>query len=125
MAAHIRALQPGHLMDVVSTDRHTVKPWFAGKLDFSPPVRDFADIGFPLKGGRLDYLHGRPVAALVYARGQHMIDVLVWPGRTKRRSGTDNGYNFVSRQQGDMVLWFVSDLNSAELGGFADRWGGP
>jgi anti-sigma factor RsiW len=123
VTAHIRALQPGHLMDVVSTDRHTVKPWFAGKLDYSPPVQDFAGVGFPLKGGRLDYLAGRPVAALVYGRAQHLIDVTVWPGApVQAREGTANGYNFISWSRDGMVFWVVSDLNKAELRDFAGLW---
>jgi len=122
VTAHIRALQPGHLIDVASTDRHTVKPWFNGKLDYSPPVQDFSGVGFPLKGGRLDYLGNRPVAVLIYARAQHMIDVTIWPGAAPARDGTKNGYNYLSWSHDGMIFWAVSDLNKAELRDFAALW---
>jgi anti-sigma factor RsiW len=129
VAAHIRALQPGHLMDVVSTDQHTVKPWFDGRLPFAPPVRDFAATGFPLAGGRLDYLAGRTAAALVYRRGQHLIDVFAWPdaGSMDRlpASGSRDGYNFLRWRADGMVFWAVSDLNSRELADFAQAWKTP
>jgi anti-sigma factor RsiW len=125
VAAHIRALQPGHLMDVESTDRHTVKPWFDGRLDYAPPVRDFAAQGFPLIGGRLDYLAGRPVAALVYRRDKHVIDVFVWPGV---RSGTDatiQGYNVIAWSQDGMNFRAVSDLNTGEMANFSKLMRSP
>lgn len=126
VASHIRALQPGHLMDVVSTDQHTVKPWFDGRLDYAPPVKDLAVQGFPLVGGRLDYLAGRPVAALAYRRAQHVIDLYVWPRLSgldpSPGSGERSGYNVVRWSQDDMVFWAVSDLNKAELAEFVQRW---
>jgi anti-sigma factor RsiW len=126
VASHIRALQPGHLMDVVSTDRHTVKPWFDGRLDYAPPVKDLATQGFPLTGGRLDYLGGRPVAALDYRRAKHDIDLYVWPSpsvvNVSPAHGVRNGYNFIRWSQDNMVFWVVSDLNLSELGDFVKLW---
>jgi anti-sigma factor (TIGR02949 family) len=123
VASHIRSLQPGHLFDVQSTDQHTVKPWFDGKLDFAPPVVDLAKEGFPLIGGRLDYLDHRDVAALVYQRQKHFINVFVWPGESKIAKIPEiqaiRGYNVVSWQRGEMNFCAVSDLNSAELRQFA------
>jgi anti-sigma factor RsiW len=129
VAAHIRALQPGHLMDVVSTDQHTVKPWFDGRLPFAPPVKDFAAAGFPLVGGRLDYLAGHSAAALIYRHGRHVINLFVWPGAAAPdplpASGSRDGYNFLRWSQGGMMFWAVSDLNAQELAGFVRDWQEP
>jgi anti-sigma factor RsiW len=126
VASHIRALQPGHLMDVASTDQHTVKPWFDGKLDYAPPVKDLAAQGFPLIGGRLDYLNGRPVAALAFRRAQHIIDLYVWPsgGRFAAPSGSGerSGYNYDRWTEDGMEFWAVSDLAAPDLEQFAERW---
>ncbi len=126
VAAHIRALQPGHLMDVVSTDEHTVKPWFDGRLPFAPPVKDPTAAGFPLAGGRLDYLAGHTAAALVYRHGPHLIDLFAWPGAGGLErlpiSGSRDGYNYLRWNQGGMTLWAVSDLNAQELADFVREW---
>lgn len=122
VSAHIRALLPGHLIDVPSSDRHTVKPWFAGKLPFSPRVEDLSAKGFELKGGRLDYLHGRTVAALVFERRQHVIELFVSPHEDSARgleTAQINGYNILHWTDPDgMSYWAVSDLNAAELAEF-------
>jgi anti-sigma factor RsiW len=124
VASHIRALQPGHLLDVQSTDQHTVKPWFNGKVDFSPPVRDLAEAGYPLLGGRLDYVARHPAAALVYQRRQHLIDVFIWPGEGKpappNSEIASQGYNILCWQSSGMDFCAVSDLNSTELQQFVE-----
>ena len=116
---HLRSLAPGHLADVASTDQHTVKPWFAGKLDFSPPVVDPAADGFPLVGARVDVVDGRNVAALVYSRRSHIINVFVRPLGADERATSGNGerrgYNFVRWAVGGMRFWAVSDLNVQEF----------
>ena len=126
VASHIRALQPGHLSDVASTDQHTVKPWFDGRLDYAPPVKDLKAEGFPLAGGRLDYLAGRPVAALVYQRRQHIVELYAWPdgGHFDRSpaAGSRSGYNFLRWSRDGMAFWAVSDLNAQELADFVRLW---
>ena len=116
--AHLRSLQPGHLEDVQSTDQHTVKPWFDGKLDFAPPVHDFVTQGFPLQGGRLDVVHGRTVAVLVYARRKHMINVFVWPtseSDSEALSGSQLGYQWIDWRKGGMEMCAVSDVSADDL----------
>jgi anti-sigma factor RsiW len=117
--AHIRSLQPGHLTDVLSTDQHTVKPWFDGKLDFIPPVTDFSQQGFPLVGGRLDIVDGHNVAALVYARRKHFINLFVWPYHERSASlaasGSHQGYNWLKWRSGDMQFCLISDASSTDL----------
>jgi anti-sigma factor RsiW len=118
--AHIRSLQSGHLTDVASTDRHTVKPWFDGKLDFIPPVQDFQSQGFPLVGGRLDVLGQRNVAALVYGRRKHLVNVFVWPTKepdteTVHGPGSRQGYQWVHWRHKGMEFCAVSDVNGDDL----------
>jgi anti-sigma factor RsiW len=116
--AHLRSLQPGHLEDVQSTDQHTVKPWFDGKLDFAPPVQDFVNQGFPLRGGRLDVIRGRTVAVLVYARRKHLVNVFVWPtteADSEPVSGSQLGYHWIDWRKGGMEMYAVSDLNPDDL----------
>ena len=122
VSSHVRALMGEHLFDVRSTDQHTVKPWFLGKLDFSPPVSDLAQAGFPLTGGRLDYVAGRPVAALVYMRGQHTINLFVWPEAPDAIRSSDaraiRGFHVRHWMYGGMSYWAVSDVNDADLDQF-------
>jgi anti-sigma factor RsiW len=122
VAAHVRSLMADHLMDIASSDQHTVKPWIDGKLDFAPPVADLAAQGYPLAGGRLDYLGGRGVMALVYRRHAHVINLFVWPLPTGADSGlrsdSSQGYNVAHFSRAGMAFWAVSDLNPEEFKAF-------
>lgn len=123
VAGHVRSLQAEHLSDVASSDQHTVKPWFSGKLDYSPPVRDLAQQDFPLLGGRLDYIEHRQVAALIYHHRKHTINLYIWPGKegdTAPQSHGSEGYTLVHWRREGMEYWAVSDLNAEELRHFAE-----
>lgn len=120
VAGHVRSLLAEHLVDVPSSDRHTVRPWFNGKLDFAPDVRDFAADGYALAGGRLDYVDGRPVAALVYRHGRHPINLYLWPAAAGDAAGperlsTVNGYHVAHWSDAGMAYWAVSDAGEDEL----------
>ena len=123
--AHVRSLLPNHLMDVVSTDRHTVKPWFAGKTDIAPPVVDLTDKGFPLLGGRLDYVDGHSAAVLIYGRRLHTINVFVWrSGSSEPRDGSFEvrGHSLLHWSNGGLSYWAVSDAAEPELEAFRDAY---
>jgi anti-sigma factor RsiW len=119
LASHIRSLMPGHLVDIASTDQHNVKPWFNGRIDLSPSVPRLDSLGFPLVGGRVDYVAGRAVPAVVYGRRQHMINVFSWPATDAPAlaptTSTENGYHLVHWRDQGMEVWVVSDLNLVEL----------
>ena len=119
ISGHVRSLLATHLLDVASTDQHTVKPWFAGKLAFSPPVGDFAQRGFDLIGGRLDYLDNQEVAALVYRRNKHIINLFIWPSKPGHagavQSFAENGYNVLHWDRGGFSFWAVSDVRMEDL----------
>ena len=127
ISSHARATLTGHVADVASSERHTVKPWLSSRLDFSPPVTDLSAEGFPLAGGRLDYLDRRPVAVLVYKRRKHVIDVFVWPENEMRQIPSSlalskRGYQVLRWTQGGLAFWAISDLNAAELKTFSEKF---
>ena len=123
-ANHVRSLLAAHLVDCASLDQDTVKPWFDGKIDFAPEVRDLSANGFPLVGGRLDYLDGKTVAALVYQRNKHPINLFIKPEPTSRSTSpivvTRRGYNVFSWTNNGTNYWAVSDLNQTELSEFTE-----
>lgn len=121
LASHIRSMLASHLVDVETSDRHTVRPWFNGKIDFSPPVTDLVAQGFPLVGGRVDYFGGRVVAALVYRRNNHVLNLFIAPETDRFAhpvASNLDGYNFVSWSSGGLTFWAVSDATASEVGDF-------
>ena len=126
VAGHARSIVTEHLIDVASSDRHTVKPWLSAKLDFSPNVVDLANAGFPLAGGRVDYIDNRPVAALVYRARQHVIDLFIWPQEKAAdapiRERAAKGYNILRWSEGGMAYWAVSDVGADDLKSFVDAY---
>ena len=126
IASHVRSLMADHLTDVASSDQHTVKPWLDTKLDFAPPVVDLSAEGFPLIGGRLDYLDNRPVAALVYGRRKHFINLFVWPAASNESKApktiTREGYQLLHWADPDFNYWAVSDVNVNDLQTFKQQF---
>lgn len=124
VADHVRALRVGPLAEVVSTDRHTVKPWFQGRLDYAPPVFDLVADGFPLVGGRIEHVRGDVVAALAYRSDRHVIDLFVWPSdaRSAPTAHVRKGFNVLHWADGSMQYWLVSDLERAQMERFGQLW---
>ena len=122
VASHVRSLLANHLTDVETSNQHVVRPWFNGKIDFAPPVPELADKGFPLAGGRLDYVEGKVVPAIVYHRRLHTINVFVWPAKGTRllpiRTGRRDGYSLIEWKRGGLEFWAVSDIDPTELAQF-------
>ena len=123
---HVRSLQAQHLVDVATSDRHTVKPWFNGKIDFAPPVVDLAEEGYPLAGGRLDYIERRTTAALVYRRRAHVINLFIWPGQAPPQPELvrREGYSLIRWGHGGLVFWAVSDIDVGDLENFQKLFAG-
>ena len=127
IAGHARSVLTNHLVEVTSSDQHTVKPWLSSKLDFSPPATDLTTAGFPLVGARLDYVDNRPVAALVYRHRQHVINLFIWPDAkagttTALRSSSKQGFNLLHWGNAGMTFWAISDLNPADIKTFAETY---
>ena len=124
VAHHVRALRVGPLAEVASTDRHTVKPWFQGRIDFAPPVPDLASDGFPLVGGRIEHVRGQVVATLAYTHNRHVIDVFIWPGSEQSAPArtVQRGFNVVHWADGSMQYWAVGDLDHEEIEAFTRHW---
>jgi anti-sigma factor RsiW len=127
VAAHVRSLQADHLVDVASSSRHVVKPWFEGRLDFAPPVPDLVASGYPLIGGRTEYLNERVAAGLVYSLGRHRINVFLWPADRAGPCRLDpprmkHGYNLVHGEIAGMELWAISDGGGQDLEKFVATW---
>lgn len=128
LSSHIRSLMPGHLTDVASNDQHNVKPWFNGRVNMSPNVPRLDSLGFPLVGGRIDYIDGRGVPVIVYTRRQHVINVYAWPATTTNQAPhtvSSHGYNLIRIPRDGEELWIVSDLNRNELEQFSKLYAGP
>lgn len=125
VSAHVRSLMADHLTDLTSAERHAVKPWLSNRLDFAPPVHELAEEGYSLVGARLDYLGGKPAAAIIYRHRQHIINVFVWPSVATDgkpiRALTHRGYNAATFETDGMTYWTISDLNPVDLRRFAER----
>jgi len=124
VADHVRALQSGSIAEVMSSDRHTVKPWFQGRLDYAPPVIDLASDGFPLVGGRIEHVRGEVVATLAYTRNRHVVDLFVWPSSEHKPTVRQvrRGFNVVHWADGSMQYWAVSDMDREEIESFTRLW---
>lgn len=122
LALHLRALQPGHLIDVETSNQHVVKPWFDGRVDFAPTVKDLAAAGFPLLGGRVDYLDHHAVAVLIYGRDRHVIDLVVAPGMLPSGGAGRDGYQMLGWRKDDLSMLAISDISAGDLAGFRAAW---